>query len=145
MSKRLDVLLAVKALVQGALPGADVLGLDGSDAAPDRVAPGGRVIVRSGDPGEPEMDLSPPSYHYEHAIPLELVAYQSGSLTNEEAIDLMLGQIAAAIEADRFLGGLVDYLEATAPLTDDDYSEAAAVPRRADATITATYSTTHPL
>lgn len=145
MSKRLDVLLAVKALVAAALPGADVLGLDGSDAAPDRVGPLGRVIVRSGDPGDPEMDLSPPVYHYEHAIPLEVIAYQTTALTSEQVVDQMLGQISAAIEANRFLGGLVDYLDAAAPPTDDDYSEAAAVPRRADAIITASYSTSHPL
>lgn len=145
MSKALDVAAAIKTLVQDALPGADVLGLDGRDAAPDRIGPLGRVIVRAGDPGDPEIDLSPITYNYDHTFELEIAAYQSSSRTAAQAVDDMLGAVATAIQANRTLGGLVDWLDAASPLTDDDYSEGAPVARRADATIVATYSTTRPL
>lgn len=145
MSKRLEVLLAVKAMVARALPDVEVLGLTGDDAAPERIGAHGRVIVRSGDPGEPAMDLSPPVYNYEHAIPIEVSAYATDAGSGEKIVDGMFALIAAAMEADRTLGGAVDYVDAAAPLTDDDETEGAAVLRTGSATLVVTYSTTHPL
>ena len=145
MSKRLDVLKAVKALVQTALPGATVRGLDASDAAPERVDAGGMVIIRSGDPGEPAIDLCPPVYNYEHAIPLEITAYESGTATEAEALDNMMGAIGAAVKADRTLGGRCDYLDATAPLTDELVTDGAATAGTAALNIIAIYATSDPL
>ncbi len=145
MSQRLDVPIAVKALVAAALPASDVLGLDGADAAPTRIGPNGRAIVEEGDPGPAEMDLSPPTYNYQHQIPLQLAAYPSGGLTGAQVIDGMLGAIAAKITADRTLGGLVDYLDAQASGSADEQIDGAQVARIADVTIVAIYSTTHPL
>jgi hypothetical protein len=145
VSKRLYVLAAVKALVQAALPGAQVLGMDGKDAAPTRVPPNGRVVVRSGEPGEPEVDLCPPVYHYEHRIPIEVDGYQTTVRTGEEVIDEMMGKIGAAVEADRTLGGLCDWLEPTGPNTDDIYVEGANPARGGDFDLVASYSTTSPL
>jgi hypothetical protein len=145
VSKRLQVLAAVKALVQAALPGATVLGLDGDDAAPARLPPNGRVVVRSGEPGDPEVDLCPPVYHYAHRIPIEVSAYETTALTGEEVIDQMMGLIGAAVEADPTLGGLCDWLEPTAPNTDDIYVEGANPARGGDFDLVASYSTTSPL
>ncbi|MCG7350030.1 hypothetical protein [Sphingomonas sp. ACRSK] len=145
MSKRLDVLAAVKALIESALPGATVLGLDGKDAAPARVPPNGRVVVRSGEPGEPEVDLCPPVYHYDHRIPIEVDGYQTTARTGEEVIDEMMGRIGTAVEADRTLGGLCDWLEPTVPNTDDIYVEGANPARGGDFDLVASYSTTSPL
>lgn len=145
MSKRLDVLAAVKALMAQALPYATVLGLDGQDAAPARVGQFGRVVVRSGDPGDPEIDLSPLTYNYQHQIPIEVAAYESGGRTSEEAVDDMLVAIGEAIEADRTLGGLVDWIDATAPTTEDIFTDGATPPKGADLLIVATYATTNPL
>jgi hypothetical protein len=145
MSKRLDVLLAVKALIVAALPDADVQGIDSEDAAPDRIGPNGRAYVESGDPGAPEIDLSPLSYNYEHQIPVYLDGVAGGGLTAEQAVDAMADKVSAAIEADRFLGGLVDFLDATAPPGNDDYIDAASSSAGLSLTITASYSTTHPL
>jgi hypothetical protein len=141
MSKRLDVLTAVKALVAAALPDAEVLGLDGDEAAPDRISAGGRVIVRSGTPGDPEVDLSPLTYHYEPEIPIEVAS----STGDEDTLDAMTGAIGRAVQADRTLGGLVDWLDATAPLTDDVYLAGATPARGAVLSIIAAYSTSDPL
>ncbi|MBB4154176.1 hypothetical protein GGQ80_002086 [Sphingomonas jinjuensis] len=145
MSKRLDVLAAVRAMVKAALPGADVVGLNGDDAAPARVKDGGRVVVRSGDPGDAEVDLSPLAYNYRHPIPIEIIGYKTSSRSAEEVLDAMMEAIGTAIEADRTLGGLCDWLEPTAPGTDDIYTDGAAVPRGADLLIVASYSTPNPL
>ncbi|MGI4880457.1 MAG: hypothetical protein ACRYG4_23570 [Janthinobacterium lividum] len=146
MSRRLDVLKALKAMVQTALPGATVKGLDADAAKPDRIpAAGGLVIIRSGDPGPATSDLSPRAYNYEHAIPLEISAYQSSSRTTSEVVDDMLTQIGAAIAADRTLGGLCFWLDAEAPAIDDVTADGAPAGAGADLVITATYVTSNPL
>lgn len=145
MSRRLNVLKAIKVMIQGALPGAEVIGLDGDEAAPARISPTGRVVIRTGDPGDPEVDLSPVTYNWTHRIPIEVAAFQSGGLTSEEALDVMLVAIGGAIIADRHLGSLCDWLDVIAPETDDLFVEGARPPRGADLLIVASYATTNPL
>ena len=144
MSRRLDVLTAVKALVVAALPGAEVKGLDATAGKPDRIPPNGLAIVRAGDPGQPDVDLCPPTYHFAHQIPVELGAYQS-TLPSSVVIDTMMGAIGRAIAADRTLGGLCDHLEALAPGTDDVSGAGTAVAAGADLIIVAHYATADPL
>jgi hypothetical protein len=145
MSKRLDVLQAVKALVTAALPDAEVLGLENDAAIPARAIPGGRAIVRSGDAGEPEVDLSPLAYNYEHEIPIELTGWRDDDASNEEILDTMMAAIGGQVEADRTLGGLTYWLEARAPLTEDIYVSQSAPEGRADLVIVASYTTSNPL
>ena len=73
-SKRETVLGAVKALVAAALPGAEV---KRNLAKPERIPPGGLVVIRDGDPGEPDVTLSPVFYLYTHRIPVEIAAFES--------------------------------------------------------------------
>ena len=145
MSHRLDVLKALKNVIAEALPGAQVMGLDGGEVAQQRVPDGGRDIVRTGDPGQPEVDLSPARYNYDHSIPIEVTAYKSAGRTAEEALDDMLMAIDAAIVADRFLSGLCTSLDAMAPATDDIFTEGATPLRGADLMLVASYTTTSPL
>lgn len=146
MSKRTDVLFAIKEMVGLALPGAKVLGLDGAEAAPAIIPATGMVVVRTGDPGEAQIDLSPPSYNYEHRIPLEVSTFKSGGLSSEEALDVMLMAIGEAVAADRTLGGLCDWIDTTAAATEDIYAEGGSQPPRgADIMIIASYSTPNPL
>lgn len=145
MSRRLDVLAALKAKLSALFPGADVMGLDGDDAAPAKVGPLGRIIIRSGDLGDPEVDLSPLTYNWTHRIPLEVAAYETTAATSEEVVDGMLGLIGASVIADRQLGGLCDWMEPTAATTDDLFVDGAAVPKGANLMILASYSTADPL
>lgn len=141
-SKREQVLDAVKALVVAALPNADV---ERNRAKPKSVAPGGTVIIRDGDPGDPEVDLSPLTYNYTHRIPLEIAAYETQSQSREKVLDALMSAIGAAVAADRTLGGLCDFLDAEAPTTDDLEAAGAVAGRWADAVIVASYSTTSQL
>ena len=141
-SKREQVLDAVKALLSSALPSADVRR---NLAKPERIPPGGLVVVRDGDPGEPEVMLSPLVYVYSHRIPIELAAYETSSQTPEQVLDEMLGAIGTALAADRTLGGLCDFLEVEAPSTDDVETLGAAPARFAQVTIVAVYATSDPL
>lgn len=141
-SRREQVLAAVKTLLAGALPNADV---KRNQAKAERIGPGGSVIIRDGEPGEPEVDLSPLRYHYMHRIPLEIAVYESATLTREERLDQVLSAIGGAVEGDRTLGGLCEYLEAEAPSTDDLEVMGALAGRWADAAIVAHYTTPSPL
>ena len=145
MSKHLEVPEAVKAMVKLALPGATVLGMNSDEAKPETVGPLGMVIVRSGDPGDPEIDLSPPAYHFERVIPIELAAYQSGTQSYRRSLAAMIAAIGALIVADRSLGGLCDWLDAEAPTDGDSDALGAAPLGWADFNIIASYATTSPL
>ena len=151
MSKRLDVLNAVKQMMAVAVSGAEVLGLDGKDMAPSEVPAEGRIIVRAGVPTLTEVTLSPLAYWYDHEIPVEVYGFRSVGITREEALDTMLVGIGEQIEADRTLAGLVDWLDTSAPETDDlaSYTSEGDIigkPERVTTlTVTASYSTSGPL
>lgn len=139
MSHRLEVLRALVLLAKKAMPAADVYGLEDDADAPMRVGPGGQVVIRSGNPGEPETDLSPLRYHYDHRIPVEIIA------PSEAMADAMMVAFGEAIEADRQLGGLCSWIEPIAPETEDVVVDAAAPQRGADLAVIASYTTTNPL
>lgn len=141
-SKREQVLDALKGLIGTALPDADV---KRNLAKPERIPPGGLVIMRDGEPGDPEVMLSPLTYVYTHRIPVEISVYESASDPREAVFDTLLGMIGTAIAADRTLGGLCDFLEAEAPTTDDIETAGAVAGRWADIAILAVYGTTDPL
>jgi hypothetical protein len=141
-SKREQVIDAVKALLASALPDADV---KRNLAKPERIPPGGLVIIRDGEPGDPEVMLSPLTYVYTHRIPIEIAVYETASEPRETVLDALLGMIGTAVAADRTLGGLCDFLEAEAPSTDDIETTGAVAGRWADIAILAVYGTTDPL
>lgn len=141
-SKREQVLVAVKALVQAALPTAAVSRNQDKAA---QIGPGGAVDIRDGDPGEPEIDLSPLSYNYSHAIELVFGAYGSASLTPGQQLDAMQRAVGAAVEADRTLGGLCHFLATAAPDRGELDIAGAESGAQAEAAIIADYSTPSPL
>ncbi len=145
MSKRLAVLTATKAMIATACPGADVIGLDGADAAAQRIPAGGRIIIGAGDLGDVEITLSPLTYFYDHSIPVEVLA------PDETMVDALLLAIGTAVDEDRTLGGLCDWLDVTAAGTEDiaSYDERGTLitrPARGGSfMIMASYSTPNPL
>ena len=140
-SRREEVIAALEALVRLALPFA---GTQRDAPWPTRPEPGGRVIIRDGDPGEPEVTLGVLSYTYTHDIPLEVFG-PTGASSRHELLDDMLTALGKAIEADRSLGGLVEWLEPSAAAPDDVVVEGGQPIRAAIITVTAIYSTTSPL
>ncbi len=140
-SKREQVLDAVIALITAAVPEAKV---ERNLAKPERIPPGGLVIVRDGDPGEPEVTLSPLTYVFSHRIPIEVAVHQASD-PREQTLDAILGRIGIEIAGNRTLWGLCDFLEAEAPATADVETAGALPGRWADAAIVATYGTPDPL
>lgn len=140
-SVRENILAALLDLIKAALPAADVAR---NPDKPEAVGPGGRVNIFDGEPGEPEVDFSPLAYNYEHRIGLEILGYESASLTREQVVDRLLIVIGNAIEADRRLGGLAEWLEPVAPNSDDMELFGAETGRAISAVIVACYRTSNP-
>ena len=140
-SRREQVLEALTLLIAAALPAADV---KRNLAKPERIPADGLVIVRDGDPGEPEITLSPLTYIYTHRIPVEIAVHQT-TQPREQALDVILGLIGTAVAGNRTLGGLCDFVEAAAPATEDVETAGAVAGRWADLAIVAVYGTPDPL
>lgn len=140
-SKREQVLDAIVALITAAVPEAKV---ERNLTKPERIPPGGLVIVRDGDPGEPEVMLSPLTYVFSHRLPIEVAARLTAD-PREQALDAILGRIGVEVAANRTLWGLCDFIEAEAPATADIEVSGASPGRWADVVLVATYATPDPL
>jgi hypothetical protein len=100
-SKAEQVLDALKALLE-TVPEAVV---ERNSALPEKIPDGGLIILRDGDPGEPEQALGGNAY-YQHAVDIEVYVEESDAVARDAAFDALLQQIGAALEADPTLGGL---------------------------------------
>ena len=112
------------------------------EVLPERVPAAGLLILRDGEPGAPEVTLSPLRYHYSHRAEIEAVAQGAD---RDTAFDALCGSIGATISADRTLGGLCDWVEAEAPRPVDLPVEGAASLKAAVIAVVLHYSTGDPL
>jgi hypothetical protein len=113
------------------------------EVLPERIPAAGLIILRDGEPGEPEVTLSPLRYHYQHQAELEVVV-QAGT-GRASAFDELIANIGTTLEADRTLGGLCDWVEPEAPSSVDLPVEGAAALKAAVVTVVLHYTTTGPL
>lgn len=113
------------------------------EVLPERIPTAGLIILREGQPGDPEITLSPLRYHYQHRAELEVVV-QVGT-GRGTAFDTLIAAIGAVLEADRTLGGLCDWIEPEAPASVDLPIEGAAALKVAVITVVLHYTITGPL
>jgi hypothetical protein len=96
----LDVLKALLETVPDAL-------VQRNSVLPEKIPDGGLVILRDGDPGEPEQALGGfGSTYYQHTIDIEVYVEDGDAVARDAAFDDLLQQIGVALEADQTLGGL---------------------------------------
>ena len=115
------------------------------EVLPERLPAGGLVILRDGDPGTPEVTMSPLAYHYEHRVEIEVILQDKTPAARATAFDTLVQAIGAALAADRTLGGLCDWTEAQAPQPVDLPVEGAAALKAAIIPVILTYTTADPL
>lgn len=113
------------------------------EVLPERIPAAGLIILRDGQPGEPEVTLSPLRYHYQHRAELEVVV-QAGT-GRASVFDNLIAAIGAALEADRTLGGLCDWVEPEAPASVDLPVDGAPALKAAVIPVVLHYSTADPL
>ena len=109
---------------------------------PERMPVEGLMILRDGEPGAPEVTLSPLRYHYQHRAEIEAVVQGAD---RDAAFDTLTASIGAALAADRTLGGFCDWVEAEAPRPVDLPVEGAASLKAAVIPVVLHYSTADPL
>lgn len=112
------------------------------EVLPERVPAAGLLILRDGEPGEPEVTLSPLRYHYQHRAEVEAVVQGT---SRDTAFDTLCASIGAALDADRTLGGLCDWVEAEAPQPVDLPVDGAASLKAAVIPVILHYSVSDPL
>ena len=113
------------------------------EVLPERIPPAGLIILRDGQPGEPEVTLSPLRYHYQHRAELEVVV--KAGTGRASAFDTLIAAIGTTLEIDRTLGGLCDWVEPEAPASVDLPIEGAAALKAAIVTVVLHYTTNGPL
>lgn len=112
------------------------------EVLPERVPTEGLLILRDGDPGEPEVTLSPLAYHYRHRAEIEAVVQGAN---RDAAFDVLTASIGTTVSTDRTLGGLCDWVETEAPRPVDLPMEGATSLKAAVVPIVLHYSTADPL
>jgi hypothetical protein len=113
------------------------------DVLPERIPASGLIILRDGQPGTPEVTLSPLRYHYQHRAELEVVV--QAPTGRASTFDTLIAAIGTALESDRTLGGLCDWVEPEALASVDLPIEGAAALKAAVITVVLHYTTTGPL
>ena len=102
-SKTEQVIAAVKGQLE-TLPGVSV---ERNTAVPEKIPPGGLVVLRDGDPGEPDLALGGfGGAYYRHAIELEVYVEDGVATSRDAAFDSLLQDIGVALETDPTLGDL---------------------------------------
>ena len=80
-------------------------------ALPERIADHAMAILRDGEMGEPEVSLSPLTYHWQHQVAIELFVADPDANTRDSRMDGLLTELASLIEVDQTLAGVVEYAE----------------------------------
>ena len=113
MSRREQILAAIAAVLAGQLAAP----VRRNEVLPAKVPAAGLVILRDGEPGEPDITLNPRTEFYAHRVELEVYVPRDPSGGGEAALDQLLGAIGAALRVDETLGGLAENLTPSAPET----------------------------
>jgi len=116
-----------------------------NEALPSSVPAGGLVILRDGDPGEPDVTLNPRTEFFSHRAEIEAFVTQPVGGGGEAALDVLLSEVGAALVADCSLGGLAENLFWSAPETGVLAIEGAAPVLTARLTVTIEYLVSDPL
>jgi hypothetical protein len=140
-SKAEQVLDALKALL-GAVPAA----VQRNSVLPEKISDGGLIILRDGDPGEPEQALGGfGNAYYQHAVEIEVYVEDGNPAARDTGFDDLLQRIGTALEADPTLGGLAFGLGYGRPEPAIEAVAGAPAIKSATLTVTVDYETDTPL
>jgi hypothetical protein len=141
-SKAEQVLGALKGLLE-TLPDAVV---ERNSVLPEKIPDGGLVILRDGDPGEPEQALGGfGSTYYRHAVEIEVYVEEGDAMARDAAFNALLQHIGTALESDATLGSLAFGLTHGRPEPAIEAIAGAPAIKSATLTVTVDYETEAPL
>jgi hypothetical protein len=141
-SKAEQILDAFKALLE-TMPGATI---ERNSVLPEKIPGSGLIILRDGDPSEPEQALGGfGSTYYQHVVEIEAYVEQGDAAARDAAFDGLLQQIGLALEADPTLGGLAFGLTYGRPEPAIEAIPGAPTIKGATLSVTVDYETSAPL
>ena len=101
------------------------------ETVPQRLPPGGLVVIRDGETVQETTILSPLAFAIEHRAEVEVTVAGATPAARAALLDALLVDIGAAIAGDRTLGGAVEWAQAGSPEFQDVEFEGAATVRAA--------------
>lgn len=111
MALKRDLILAALQTALSAISGPTLLV---NEPFPAIIPEGGLLILRDARPGEPlEVTLSPVSYTFEAAVPLEIAVQEADTTARDALFASLLQSIQTTLIADKTLGGLSGWVEIT--------------------------------
>jgi hypothetical protein len=141
-SKPEQILEAIKVLLI-TVPNAKV---ERNTAVPEKIPAGGLIVLRDGDPGEPETALGGfGSVYYSHNIEIELYAEDGDATTRDAAFDTLVQSIGTVLEADPTLSGLAFGMSYGRPEIDTETVAGAPAIKTGTIIVTVEYETNSPL
>lgn len=142
VSKAEQVLLALFECLRLAMPAGTTVVRNA--AVPQAVPRQGWVCLRDGDPGPPEVMMSPLTFVYEHAAEVDIVV-EATAATRDALFDQLKVAVGLALAIDRTLGGLCDFVIGEAPEPVDLLVEGGSPLKAATVGVVLTYATSDPL
>ena len=141
-SKTEQVLQALYALLR-TIPGATV---ERNIAVPAKVQAGGLIVLRDGDPGEPDTALGGfGSAYYGHRVEVEVHVQEADPPARDTAFDNLVMAVGTVLEADPNLCGLVFGMSYGRPSTDLEPIDGAPAIKSGVIEITVEYESDAPL
>ncbi len=141
-SKPEQVLEAIKALLV-TVPGAKV---ERNTAFPEKVPTGGLIVLRDGDPGEPETALGGfGSVYYSHNIEIELYIEEGDATVRDATFDTLVQSIGTVLQTAPTLGGLIFGMSYGRPGIDTEAVTGAPAIKTGTIIVTVEYETNSPL
>ena len=138
-SKPEQVLEAIKALLM-TVPGARI---ERNSAVPEKIPAGGLIVLRDGDPGEPDTALGGfGCVYYSHGVEIELYVEEGDAVARDAAFDTLVQAVGAAIETDPTVGGLAFGMTYGRPEIDTEAVAGAPAIKTGIITVTVEYETT---
>ena len=136
------VILAVLARLE-AVPSAKV---ERNTAVPEKIPAGGLIVLRDGDPGEPDTALGGfGGAYYSHAVEVEVYVEDGDAAARDAAFDILIQEIGAALDADPTLGGLAFGMTYGRPEIDTEAVAGAPAIKHGILAVTVEYETASPL
>ena len=141
-SKPEQVLAAIKTLLE-IVPSAKV---ERNTAVPERIPVGGLIVLRDGNPGEPDTALGGfGGAYYSHDIEIELYIEEGDAAARDTAFDTLVQEIGTALESDPTLGDLTFGMTYGRPEIDTEGVTGAPAIKHGTITVTVEYETDSPL
>jgi len=142
VTKTEQVLEAIKALLM-TVPGARI---ERNSAVPEKIPAGGLIVLRDGNPGEPDTALGGfGGAYYSHDVEIELYVEEGDAALRDAAFDTLVRAVGAALESDPTLGGLTFGMTYGRPEIDTEGVTGAPAIKHGIIAMTVEYETDSPL